>query len=162
MALRRKREPDILDINFKVAEVAVQGKLLTYDVANPGFAQVQASISGVVTTRVAGVLMTTVVDKDFGAQPVNFQVTETGLSGHVQLLKKGEMGIDQIVAGSVFGPGSGVWLRDNGNVANTAISDGGSSNAVGNQQVGIALSRFPVLNASGVSIEPFVDVRFEV
>jgi hypothetical protein len=140
MALLRNRKIEVDDINFKMAEVASKGMLVTHDTANPDFVQVQASVSGVIGTKVAGMLMMDVVDKDFNAVPVNFQRLETGLSGLVRLAKLGEIGTDQIAAGSldpsgvpVFGPGSGVYLADAGLI--THVQD-----STQNERIGTALA----------------------
>ena len=143
MALRRKRKVKIDDINFKLATVAVQGLLVTYDTATDGFVRVPGA-SPSFDDKVAGMLMIATVNKDFNAVPVNFQKLETGLSGHVRLAKQGEIGTDQVAAGAGFGPGSGVFLGANGTVTNVST----------NERVGTALS---AVDANG-----FVDIYLRV
>lgn len=148
MALKRKRKIKVDDINFKLAEVASKGVLCVYDQANAGFVKIAASTSGVLPAeKVAGVLLIDVVNKDFNAQPVNFQKLETGLSGFVRLARQGELGTDQTATGAVFGAGSGVYLHDAGKISNVQMSSS-------NERVGTALG---AIDSNG-----FVEVYFDI
>lgn len=133
MALKRKRKPQIDDINFKLDAVAVKGQIVTYNNTKVGFVQIQAAVSGVIGTKAHGMLVFDVVNKDFGAVPVNFQKLETGISGFVPVFRVGEVGTDQVAVGAVFGAGSGVFLADSGNITNVQDS-------VQNERVGTALA----------------------
>ncbi len=145
MALKRKRKVKVDDINFKLAEVAVKGVLVTYDTVNDGFVRIPTTLA--LGDKVAGVLMIDVVNKDFNAVPVNFQKLETGLSGLVRLARQGELGTDQTGAGAVFGAGSGVFVNDLGLVHSVA-------DATVNERVGTALG---AIDANG-----FVEVYFDI
>lgn len=133
MGLKRKRKPQIDDINFKLDEVAVKGQIVTYNNTKTGFVKIQAAVSGVIGTKAHGMLVFDVVDKDFGAVPVNFQRLETGISGFVPVYRVGEVGTDQVKVNSVFGAGSGVFLADSGQITNVQDS-------VQNERVGTALA----------------------
>ena len=99
-------------ISFKMATASDEGFLATYDTANAGFVVVPATAAG---EKVAGLLTTSVVNKDFGAQPVNHQnPREVGLSGTVRLLTVGEVETSSVVVTDVPGPGSGAYIADNG------------------------------------------------
>jgi hypothetical protein len=128
MAIKRKRKIPVDDINFRLAEVATKGQLVTYDTSNDGYVRVPASVA--FDDKVAGLLMIDVVDKDFNAVPENRQRLETGLSGVVRLAKVGEIATNRVAAGAVFGPGSGVYLADGGLITNVST----------NEQVGTALA----------------------
>jgi hypothetical protein len=143
MAVKRKRKLNSDDINFKLAEVAEKGLLVTYDTANAGFVRVPGA-SVAFDDKVAGMLLIDVVNKDFNAVPVNFQKLETGLSGFVRLAKLGEIGTDQVAAGAEFGPGSGVYLAANGEVTNDSTEE----------RVGTALS---AVDANG-----FVEIYLKI
>lgn len=145
MALKRKRKVQVDDINFKMQEVAVKGLLVTYDLTNAGFVRVPTTLA--VTDKVAGVLMIDVVNKDFNAQPVNFQKLETGFSGFVRLAREGELGTDQTAASAVFGAGSGVYVADGGKVSNVP-------DATLNELVGTALGP---IDSNG-----FVEIYFDI
>lgn len=118
MAVKRKRKVDSEVIDFKLDEVAEKGVICTYNSAKAGFVQVQNSVSGVAGTKVAGLLLIDVVNKDFGAVPVNFQKLETGLSGYVRLMRQGTISTDQLTTATSgnWGVGSGVYLDDNGKI----------------------------------------------
>jgi hypothetical protein len=149
---RGTHKREITDLNFKMNEVAEKGLMVTYDVTNAGHVRLETSISGVVTNKVAGLLLTSVVNKDFNAIPVNRQLIETGLSGFVLLMKEGEIATDLVDSGALdasgvplFGPGSGVFLADSGRISNVQFTaPGGSGNprivVDGNERVGTAIA----------------------
>jgi len=149
MALKRKRKIKTDDLNFKLAQVAVKGVLVTYDAVTDGFVKLDAAIASPSFTpdKVVGMLMFDVVDRDFNALPVNFQKLETGLSGFVRLAKEGEIGTDQLDAGAVFGPGSGVFLGANGTIATATVSPSG-------ERVGTALA--------SVDSDGFVEIYLDI
>lgn len=99
------------DINFRCAEVATKGMLLSYS-STAGY--VEKTASALSTTDPAGILLTDVVNKDFGAVPQNHQKIETGLSGYVRLVKIGQVRTNHYATASSYVAGTKLYLGDAG------------------------------------------------
>jgi hypothetical protein len=128
MALKpdRRIDPHSQIIDYKLAQVAEPGVIVTYDAANAGFFTVPTSVTGL--EQVGGILISRVVNKDFNAVPRNFQRREVGLSGAVNVVRRGEFLTNKIQPGATLGPGSGIYLADGGDISNVAS---GSASAIG-------------------------------
>ena len=131
------------DVLFRCSNVAAKSTIVTYTVGNPGFVEKLSGspIGGV--TKVAGLLLINVVNRalpsnltvigdDTGTTdlPKNHNKNETNVSGTVRILRIGTAECNQLTSGDEFGPGSGVYLGD----------DGLLTSAAGNEQIGHALT----------------------
>lgn len=123
------------DITFRCKSVASEGTLLTY-AAEVGFVEKVSGNPDPVLTKVAGVLMSNVVNRgvpsnlvDLGDDtgttelPRNFNANQTPQSGVCRLLKQGIIETNQVDASATFGQGSGVYIGANG-LFTTAVGTG--------------------------------------
>lgn len=124
------------DTTFRCASVASEGTLLSY-ATEAGFVEKVSGSPDPVLTKVAGVLMSNVVNRgvpsnhmlgeDTGTTelPRNFNANQTPQSGMCRLLKQGIIETDQVDASATFGQGSGVYIGDDG-LFTTAVGTGAS------------------------------------
>lgn len=133
MALRGDRRVVQDDISFFMNETGNRGALVSYNFAASGLgaalddanATVSISSSG---TRVAGVLMNDVVNKDLTQTHLNAHKDEAQIGGKVTILKRGWIVTDQIEPTASPSPGELAYL---GNGGAGKFSDVASGTTVG-------------------------------
>lgn len=121
------------DTNFRCKSVSQAGVLVTY-ASTVGEVEVAANPSG---KKVAGLLLTAVANRAVPSNmvslkeptgtvdfPRNFNKNETHTSGHVRLLKIGEIESNNLDASDTFAQGDKLYITSNGEISKVQDNSG--------------------------------------